>query len=59
MDALETVVYIRDEQVRKVISEKLDLTNLSLVENPNAILAAGLEKYSELLHIVVVWNPED
>jgi crossover junction endodeoxyribonuclease RusA len=59
MDALETVVYIRDEQVRKVISEKFDLTSLSRVVNPDAVLATGLEKYTGLLHIVVVWNPED
>lgn len=59
LDALEKVVYLKDEQVRKVISEKFDLTNVSRIQNPSAVLAVGLEKYSELLHIVVVWNPEE
>src|SRR5437660_8445840 len=48
MDALETVAYLKDEQVRKVMSEKVDLTKASRIENPSAVLAAGLEKYSEL-----------
>ncbi len=59
LDALETVVYFNDQQVQKVTSEKFDLTNVSRIQNPSALLAAGLEKYTELLHIVVAWNPED
>jgi crossover junction endodeoxyribonuclease RusA len=45
-DALETVVYMNDQQVRKVVSEKFDLTNVSRIQNPTALLAAGLEKYT-------------
>ena len=59
MDALETVAYLKDEQVTKVVSEKVDLTKVSRIENPSAVLATGLEKYSELLHIVVGWTLED
>lgn len=59
LDAPETVAYSDDIQVRKVISEKFDLTNLSRLRNPDAILASGLEKYSELLHIVVTWEQEE
>ena len=59
LDAIETVAYINDEQVYKVVSEKFDLTFVSRIENPTALLAAGLEKYTELLHIIVEWNPED
>ncbi len=59
MDALETVAYVNDQQVYKVTCEKFDLTNVSTIHNPSALLAAGLEKYSELLHIVVEWNEEE
>jgi crossover junction endodeoxyribonuclease RusA len=59
LDALETVVYVDDQQVHKVISEKFDLTNVSSLDNPSALLAAGLEKYTEVLHIVVMWTLEE
>ena len=59
MDALETVAYVNDQQVYKVTCEKFALTNVSRIHNPSALLAAGLEKYSELLHIVVEWNEEE
>jgi Holliday junction resolvase RusA-like endonuclease len=56
LDALETVVYVNDEQVHKVISEKFDLRNVARIQNPSAVLAAALEKYTELLHIIVTWE---
>jgi len=59
LDGVETVAYINDKQVYKVISEKIDLTFMSHFENPSPLLAAGLEKYTELLHIMVEWNSED
>lgn len=59
LDALETIVYADDQQVSKVTSEKVDLPHSSSVKNPSALLAAGLEKYSEVLHIVVTWAEED
>ena len=57
LDALETVVYENDQQVHKVICEKVDLM-ISRIQDPSPSLAAGLEKYSELLHIVVTWTEE-
>jgi crossover junction endodeoxyribonuclease RusA len=59
LDAIETVAYINDQQVFRVISEKFDLTFVSRIENPSPVLARGLEKYTELLHIMVVWDQED
>lgn len=59
LDALETVAYNDDQQVHRVASEKFDLRNVSRIKNPSALLAEGLEKYTELLHIVVAWDPED
>jgi Holliday junction resolvase RusA-like endonuclease len=59
LDGLEMVVYANDQQVHRVISEKFDLTNINRIENPGALLAAALEKYTEVLHIKVTWNPED
>lgn len=59
LDAMETVAYMNDQQVYKVISEKFDLAHISSIQNPSALLAVGLEKYTELLYIIVTWNPED
>lgn len=59
LDAVETVAYMNDQQVYKVVSEKFDLTFISRIQNPSALLAAGLEKYSELLRIIVTWDTED
>jgi Holliday junction resolvase RusA-like endonuclease len=58
LDGLNGVVYFDDEQVHKVVSEKVDQSNLR-VENPSALLAEALGKYTELLHIVVTWEVED
>jgi Holliday junction resolvase RusA-like endonuclease len=55
LDALETVVYANDQQVHKVISEKSELTK-ARIQNPSALLATALEKYTELLHIIVTWE---
>lgn len=59
LDAMETVVYVDDKQVRKVISEKVDLTNMASIHDPSPLLATSLEKYTEVLHIIVTWNVED
>lgn len=59
LDAMETVVYIDDKQVRKVISEKVDLTRMASIHDPSPLLATSLEKYTEVLHIIVNWNVEE
>ena len=60
LDALETVVYLNDQQVLRVISEKRDLTNIDRIENAGVVLAAAIEKqYTELLYITVTWDLED
>ncbi len=59
LDALQTVVYVNDQQVYKVTSEKLDLLNLDRIRNPGPLLAAALEEHTELLHITVTWSAED
>jgi Holliday junction resolvase RusA-like endonuclease len=59
LDAIETVAYSDDRQVFKVISEKFDLSNIQRIQSPSPFLAAGLEKYNELLHIIVTWDTED
>lgn len=58
LDGFNGVVYFDDDQVYKVISEKVDQSNLR-VENPSPLLAEALGKYTELLHIVVTWEEED
>jgi crossover junction endodeoxyribonuclease RusA len=59
LDALQTVVYANDQQVYKVISEKFDLSEIDRIQNPGPLLGAALEKYTELLHIIVQWKVED
>ena len=59
LDGLETVVYLNDQQVYRVISEKFDRSNIDRIENPGALLTTALENYTEVLHIMVTWNSED
>lgn len=59
LDGLESVVYSNDQQVGRVISEKLDRSTVDRIENPGALLTTALENYTEVLHIMVTWNPED
>ena len=59
LDAMGTVVYADDSQVRKVVSEKVDLTSTNTIQNPSPLLATALENYSEVLHIIVTWDAED
>jgi Holliday junction resolvase RusA-like endonuclease len=58
LDALKNVVYNDDSQVFRVISEKIDLAFDTRVSVPSDLLAAALEKYSELIHVVVEWQEE-
>lgn len=44
---LGRMVYADDSQVRKVISEKFDLTSMDSIQNPSPLFATALEKYSE------------
>jgi crossover junction endodeoxyribonuclease RusA len=59
LDALQPDVYDDDHQVVRVISEKFDLSDIASVTDPSALLAAGLEEYTELLHVKVIWESED
>jgi hypothetical protein len=56
LDALETVVYKDDQQVQKVTSQKFDLSTGARIENPGAVLAGALQRYTEVIHIVVTWE---
>jgi Holliday junction resolvase RusA-like endonuclease len=58
LDALESVVITNDQQVRRVSSEKFDLAEVATIRNPDPLLASALEKYSEVLHIMVTWDVE-
>lgn len=59
MDALNGITYIDDGQVNRVCSEKVDLSNSPRIEDPSALLADALEKYSEIVHVVVSWETEE
>ncbi|HXU36141.1 MAG TPA: RusA family crossover junction endodeoxyribonuclease [Blastocatellia bacterium] len=59
LDGLETVAYSNDQQVHRVISEKLDRSNVARLGDPSALVMTALENYTEVLHIMVYWNPED
>lgn len=58
LDGLETVVYSNDQQVYRVISEKLDRSNVARLGEPAALVMTALENYTEVLHIMVTWNLE-
>jgi Holliday junction resolvase RusA-like endonuclease len=56
LDALKTLVYTDDQQVYKVTSQKLALSAGTRIDEPGPILAEALRVYTELLHIVVIWE---
>lgn len=56
LDALHPIVYWDDRQVRKVTSQKRDLSSPARISDPSAMLATALDDYTELLHIIVTWE---
>lgn len=59
LDGIETVAYANDKQVYKVISEKFDISYVWRIKDLSELVEAGLEKSTELLHIVMTWHEED
>lgn len=53
LDALKGLVYIDDDQVTDILCRKRDLNRELRVENPSRILAEGLSRGKEFLHILV------
>ena len=59
LDGLNSVVYVDDAQVYRVISEKYELSDKTRIENTSVLLAEAFEKYTEVLHISVRWEAEE
>lgn len=55
LDALETVAYLDDQQVYRVTSAKVDLSRKGQISNPSPVLAEALEKWTEVVYVVVTW----
>src|SRR5216684_1432886 len=53
LDALKTLVYRDDAQVRRVTSEKLVWSSSAPIGNPSVLLAEALRIHSEVVHVVV------
>lgn len=53
LDAMQGLVYIDDSQVFSVTSTKVDLAGP--VVDPSPIVAQGLARFDELVHVVVEW----
>lgn len=51
-------LYVNDNQVYKVTSQKYNLVEGALVDVDSEILADALAKYSEFVHIVIRWEDE-
>lgn len=58
LDALKRLVYLDDKQVTDVLCRKRDLNRDFRVENPSALLAEGLDRRRQFLHIVVEDAPD-
>ena len=57
-DALKELVYLDDKQVTDLLCRKRDLNANPRVEAPSALLAEGLTRGNEFLHIVVEDAPD-
>lgn len=57
-DALKELVYLDDKQVTDVLCRKRDLNRDFRVENPSALLAEGLDRRKQFLHIIVEDAPD-
>ena len=59
LDALKGVVYEDENQVRKLTSERFKLRTGADVDKPSASLADALDKWDEIIQVVISWNNED
>lgn len=57
-DALKELVYLDDNQITDVLCRKRDLNTDFRVENPSALLAEGLARGTQFLHIIVEDTPD-
>ncbi len=57
-DALKELVYLDDNQITDVLCRKRDLNTDFRVENPSALLAEGLARGTQFLHIIVEDAPD-
>jgi crossover junction endodeoxyribonuclease RusA len=56
LDALKGLVYVDDQQVYRVVSEKVDLTSTVRIVNPSPQLAGALGSWTEVVAVVVNWS---
>jgi crossover junction endodeoxyribonuclease RusA len=58
LDALKGLVYFDDQQVYRVVSEKIDLTSGPTIADPSPRLALALAVWAEVVRVGVVWTGE-
>jgi crossover junction endodeoxyribonuclease RusA len=58
LDALKGLVFLDDQQVTDLLVRKRNLTMDLRVEDPSAILAAGLDLGTQFLHVLVEDAPD-
>ena len=56
LDAMNGVIYMDDRYVIRVISQRVDLSDRSVIQAPSALVAEGLEAFPEFVHVVVFWE---
>jgi crossover junction endodeoxyribonuclease RusA len=59
LDALKGLVYNDDNQVRKLISERFNLTTGAPVSVSSASLADALARWDAIIQVVISWGEED
>jgi hypothetical protein len=58
LDALKGLVYLEDDQVTDILCRKRNLNSDLRVENPSSVLADGLSRGNEFLHVVIEEAPD-
>ena len=56
LDALNGLAYDDDQQVHRVISQKIAMTSGDRVINPSVLLAGALQQLDEVVHVLVRWE---
>ena len=58
LDALKGLGYLDDEQVTDIICRKRNLNTELRIENPSSVLAQGLSRAGQFLHVVLDDAPD-
>ena len=59
LDSLKQVIYADDGEIYRLTSQRVDLKADSRTNDESSILAAALNQYNELVHVVLTWETKE